>query len=124
MVLSSLAHVRSSFAGTRPMLSMSCFYAGFHSDPSPCRQPHQAWLRYFGGSTVVTCMRAGLYQTKNGLLVFFGSLQVEEVDHLGRNFLIYRLFDRSSVSGPSSLHIWFLLVPSEDLQDNMLPAVA
>ena len=25
------------------------------------------------------------------------------------------VFDRSSVSGPSSLHIWFFAVPSEDL---------
>src|SRR5689334_15191963 len=30
---------------------------------------------YLGGSTVVTCMRAGLYQTKNGLPVFLGSLR-------------------------------------------------
>ena len=25
------------------------------------------------------------------------------------------VFDRSSVSGPSSLHVWFFIVPSEDL---------
>ena len=25
------------------------------------------------------------------------------------------VFDRSSVSGPSSLHVWFFSVPSEDL---------
>ena len=30
---------------------------------------------YFGDSTVVTCMRAGLFQTKKGLLVFLGSLR-------------------------------------------------
>src|SRR5208283_1451268 len=30
---------------------------------------------YFGDSTVVTCMRAGLYQQKNGLPVFLGSLR-------------------------------------------------
>src|SRR5208283_6040321 len=44
---------------------------------------------YFGDSTVVTCMRAGLYQTKKGLLVFFGSLRsrksmtLAEVSHAG-----------------------------------------
>ena len=32
-------------------------------------------------------MRAGLYQTKNGLP---GIIAVEEVDHLGGNFLAYR----------------------------------
>ena len=31
--------------------------------------------RYCPGSTVVMCMRAGLYQTKNGLLVLCGSLR-------------------------------------------------
>jgi len=30
---------------------------------------------YFGDNIVVICMRAGLYQTKNGLLVFLGSLR-------------------------------------------------
>jgi hypothetical protein len=30
--------------------------------------PQPSIARYFGDSTVVTCMRAGLYQTKNGLL--------------------------------------------------------
>ena len=27
------------------------------------------------------------------------------------------VFDRSSVSGPSSLHVWFFTVPSEDLHE-------
>jgi len=30
---------------------------------------------YFGDSIVVICMRAGLYQTKKGLLVFLGSFR-------------------------------------------------
>ena len=30
---------------------------------------------YLSFSTVVMCMRAGLYQTKKGLFVFFGSLR-------------------------------------------------
>ena len=37
----------------------------------------------FVGSTVVMCMRAGLYQAKKGFLVFFGVVAVEEVDDLG-----------------------------------------
>ena len=46
---------------------------------------------YLSDSTVVMCMRAGLYQTKNGLLVFFGIVAVEEVDDLGRDFLVHGL---------------------------------
>ena len=38
---------------------------------------------------------------------------VEEVDDLGRDFLVHR-FDRFSVSGPSSLQVWFFSVPSEE----------
>src|SRR5271166_187008 len=69
---------------------------------------------YFGDSTVVTCMRAGLYQTKKGLPVFLGSLR-------SRKSLTWTaissstVFERSSVSGPSSLHVWFFSVPSEEL---------
>ena len=33
------------------------------------------------------CMRAGLYQTKKDLLVFFGIVAVKEVDDLGGDFL-------------------------------------
>src|SRR2546426_8866957 len=68
---------------------------------------------YLSDSTVVTCMRAGLYQTKKGLLVFFGSLRsrksitCEEISSS-------TVFERSNVSGPSSLPDWFLAVPSED----------
>src|SRR6476619_1836712 len=70
--------------------------------------------RYVSGSTVVMCMRAGLYQTKNGLPVFLGSLRsrksmtCEEISSSTD-------FDRSRVSGPSSLQFWFAEVPSEDL---------
>src|SRR5437899_4066153 len=74
---------------------------------------------YLSDSTVVTCMRAGLYQTKNGLLVFFGSLRSRKsmtcVDISSST-----VFERSRVNGRSSLHIWFLLVPSGDLHDRML----
>ena len=69
---------------------------------------------YFGDSTVVTCMRAGLYQTKNGLLVFFGSLRSRKSMTLAE-ISSSTVFERSSVSGPSSLHVWFFSVPSEDL---------
>ena len=68
---------------------------------------------YFGDSTVVTCMRAGLYQTKNGLLVFLGSLRSRKSTTLAE-ISSSTVFDRSSVSGPSSLHVWFFSVPSED----------
>src|SRR5271157_1185740 len=74
---------------------------------------------YFGDSTVVTCIRAGLYQTKNGLPVFLGSLR-------SRNSLTWTaissstVFERSSVSGPSSLHVWLFSVPSEELHQRTL----
>src|SRR6266436_6047403 len=68
---------------------------------------------YFFGSIVVMCMRAGLYQQKKGLFVFLGSFRssqsmtwVEISSSTPR--------ERSSVSGPSSLPVWFLAVPSED----------
>ena len=69
---------------------------------------------YLGDSTVTTCMRAGLYQTKKGLLVFFGSLRSRKSMTLAE-ISSSTVFDRSSVSGPSSLHVWFFSVPSEDL---------
>ena len=59
-------------------------------------------------------MRAGLYQTKNGLLVFFGSLRSRKSMTLAE-ISSSTVFERSSVSGPSSLHVWFFAVPSEDL---------
>src|SRR5215813_2001204 len=68
---------------------------------------------YFGGSIVVTCMRAGLYQTKNGLPVFLGSLRSRKSMTLAE-ISSSTVFDRSSVSGPSSVHLWFFSVPSEE----------
>src|SRR5690242_19654168 len=69
---------------------------------------------YFGGNMVVTCIRAGLYQTKKGLPVFFGSFRSRKsmtfVEISSSTTL-----DRSRVNGPSSLHVWFLAEPSEDL---------
>src|SRR5271157_2045520 len=70
--------------------------------------------RYFGDNTVVTCMRAGLYQTKNGLLVFLGSLRSRKSMTLAETSSS-TVFERSSESGPSSLHVWFACVPSEDV---------
>src|SRR3977135_1205737 len=69
---------------------------------------------YFGDSIVVTCMRAGLYQTKKCLLVFFGSLRSRKSMTLPE-ISSSTVLDRSSVSGPSSLHVWFFCVPSDDL---------
>ncbi len=60
--------------------------------------------RYFGDSMVVMCMRAGLYQTKNGLLVFLGSLRSRKSMTLAE-ISSSTVFERSSVSGPSSLHV-------------------
>src|SRR5689334_13856700 len=59
-------------------------------------------------------MRAGLYQTKKGLPVFFGSLRSRKSMTLAE-ISSSTVRDRSSVSGPSSLHFWFFSVPSEDL---------
>jgi hypothetical protein len=56
------------------MLSSICFMpASLVPQSLPPGSPTMAW--YFGDSTVVTCMRAGLYQTKNGFPVFLGSLR-------------------------------------------------
>src|SRR5262245_5867687 len=64
-------------------------------------------------------MRAGLYQTKNGLLVRRGSLRSRKSITLAE-ISSSTVFERSSVSGPSSLQRWFAAVPSEDLQDRTL----
>src|SRR5271157_1518297 len=69
---------------------------------------------YLGDSTVVTCIRAGLYQTKNGLLVFLGSWRSRKSMTLAE-VSSSTVFERSSVNGPSSLQVWFACVPSEDL---------
>src|SRR5947209_17867849 len=94
------------------MLSSICFMpASLTPQSLPPGSPTMAM--YLSDSTVVTCMRAGLYQTKKGLLVFLGSLRsrksitCEEISSS-------TVFERSNVSGPSSLPDWFLAVPSED----------
>src|ERR1700750_2500408 len=100
------------------MLSSICFMpASLTPQSLPPGSPTISM--YFCDNTVVTCMRAGLYQTKKGLLVFFGSLRSMKSMTLV-DISSSTVFDRSSVSGPSSLHVWFFSVPSEDLQDRML----
>ena len=95
------------------MLSSSCFMpASLTPQSLPPGSPTIA--RYFGDSMVVMCMRAGLYQTKNGLLVFFGSLRSRKSTTLAE-ISSSTVSDRSSVSGPWSSQVWFAEVPSEDL---------
>src|ERR1700688_683106 len=95
------------------MLSSICFMpASLRPQSLPPGSPIMA--SYFGDSMVVMCMRAGLYQTKNGLLVFFGSLRSRKSMTLV-DISSSTVLDRSSVSGPSSLHVMFFCVPSEDL---------
>src|ERR1700730_18626940 len=95
------------------MLSSICFMpASLTPQSLPPGSPTMAM--YLSFSTVVMCMRAGVYQTKNGLLVFFGSLRSRKSMTLAE-ISSSTVFDRSRVSGPSSLHVMFLAVPSEDL---------
>src|SRR5499425_3570769 len=95
------------------MLSSICFIpASWIPQSFPPRSPSMA--SYLGGSIVVTCMRAGLYQTKKGLLVFLGSLRSRKSITLAE-ISSSTVFERSSVSGPSSLQVWFGCVPSTDL---------
>src|SRR5262250_1329199 len=95
------------------MLSSNCFMpASLRPQSLPPTSPTMA--SYFGESTVVTCMRAGLYQTKNGLLVFLGSLRSRKSITFAE-ISSSTVFDRSSVNCPSSLQVWFPDVPSEDL---------
>src|SRR5881227_2029233 len=111
MVLSS-SPMSSSFLSTTPMLSSICFMpASLAPQSLPPLVPIMS--SYFFDSTVVTCMRAGLYQQKNGLLVFFGSLRSSQ-SITWEEISSSTVFDRSNVSGPSSLPDWFLAVPSED----------
>src|SRR5271165_5204165 len=115
MVLSSWP-MSSSFLSTRPMLSSICFMpASLTPQSLPPGSPTMAM--YLSDCTVVTCMRAVLYQTKNGLLVFLGSLRSRKSITLAE-ISSSTVFDRSSVSGPSSLHLWFACVPSEDLHQS------
>src|SRR3954466_15662583 len=95
------------------MLSSICFMPASLTPQSlpPC-SPTIAM--YLSESTVVTCMRAGLYQTKNGLLVFFGSLRSRKSTTFAE-ISSSTVFERSRVRGPSSLHIWSFAVPLDDL---------
>src|SRR5213593_4416869 len=100
------------------MLSSICFMpASLTPQSLPPGSPTMAM--YLSFSTVVTCMRAGLYQTKNGLLVLLGSLRSRKSMTLAE-ISSSTVFDRSNVSGPSSLHLWFFSVPSEDLHQSTL----
>src|SRR5262244_2166131 len=74
---------------------------------------------YFGESIVVTCMRAGLYQTKKGLFVFFGSLRSRKSTTLAE-ISSSTVRERSSVNGPSSLHVCLAGLPSDDVHHNTL----
>src|SRR6516164_3248596 len=106
----------SIFLRTRPMLSSICFIpASLTPQSLPPGSPTMAM--YLSDNTVVMCMRAGLYQTKNGLLVFFGSLRSKKSMTLAE-ISSSTVLDRSRVSGPSSLQVWFFSVPSEDLHES------
>src|SRR3954447_7528441 len=105
----------SSFFSTTPMLSSSCFIpASFRPQSLPPGSPTMAL--YLSDSMVVMCMRAGLYQAKNGLLVFFGSLRSRKSTTFAE-ISSSTVFDRSNVNGPSSRHVWLAAVPSEERQD-------
>src|SRR5689334_19136900 len=108
-VLSS-SPMSSNFLSTMPMLSSICFMpASLMPQSLPPLVPIMS--RYFCDRTVVMCMRAGLYQQKNGLLVFLGSLRSSQSTTCAE-ISSSTVLERSSVSGPSSLPIWLLAVPS------------
>src|SRR6478609_6990027 len=111
MVLSS-SPMSSSFLWTTPMLSSICFMpASLAPQSLPPLVPIMS--SYFFDSTVVTCMRAGLYQQKNGLSVFLGSLRSSQSTTC-EEISSSTVLERSSVSGPSSVPFWFFAVPSLD----------
>src|SRR6185295_12067391 len=95
------------------MLSSICFMpASLVPQSLPPCSPTMA--SYLGESMVVMCMRAGLYQTKKGLLVFLGSLRSRKSMTL-LEISSSTVRERSSVRGPSSLQVVFFCVPSLDL---------
>src|SRR4029453_7953068 len=95
------------------MLSSICFMpASFTPQSLPPGSP--TIPMYLSDSTVVTCMRAGLYQTKKGLLIFLGSLRSRKSITFA-DISSSTVLERSSVSGPSSLQVWFFDVPSEEV---------
>src|SRR5215510_4197016 len=117
MIVLSNWPICSSFASTAPMLSSICFMpASFTPQSLPPGSPTMAM--YLGESTVVMCMRAGLYQTKNGLPVLLGSLRSRKSTTLAE-ISSSTVFVRSKVSGPSSLQVWFFVEPSEDLHESI-----
>src|ERR1700745_376125 len=100
------------------MLSSICFMpASLTPQSLPPGCPTMAM--YLSDRTVVTCMRAGLSQTKNGLLVFFGSLRSRKSMTLAE-ISSSTVFERSSVSGPWSWQLWFCDAPSADLHHSTL----
>src|SRR5215475_631457 len=94
------------------MLSSICFMPASLT-PQSLPPGSATMAMYLSDNTVVICMRAGLYQTKKGLLVFLGSLRSRKSTTLAE-ISSSTLFERSSVSGPSSWHDWFRSVPSDD----------
>src|SRR5215831_12647055 len=95
------------------MLSSICFMpASLIPQSLPPTSPSMA--KYLSDNMVVTCMRAGLYQTKKGLLVLRGSLRSRKSMTLAE-ISSSTVFDRSKVSGPWSWQVWLFAVPSKDL---------
>src|ERR1700730_14939462 len=108
----------STFWRTRPILSSICFMpASLTPQSLPPGSPTMAM--YLSDSTVVMCMRAGLYQTKNGLLVSRGSLRSRKWTFLAQ-VSSSTVFEPSKVSGPWSWQVWFPAEPSEDLHHSTL----
>src|SRR6187397_2010485 len=112
MIVLSSSPMSSSFLRTTPMLSSICFMPASLA-PQSLTPFVPIMSRYFCDNTVVTCMRAGLYQQKNGLLVFFGSLRSSQSTTC-EEISSSTVLERSNVSGPSSLPICLAAVPSED----------
>ena len=81
------------------MLSSICFMpASLTPQSLSVRVPSMA--SYFGESTVVMCIRAGLYQQKNGLSVLSGSLRSSQSMTLAE-ISSSTVLERSSVNGPA-----------------------
>src|SRR5215472_15694091 len=100
------------------MLSSICFMPASLTPQS--LPPFSATIAmYLSDNTVVMCMRAGLYHTKKGLLVFLGSLRSRKSITLAE-ISSSTVLHRSSVSGPSSLQVWLALVPSEEVHERTL----
>src|SRR5215470_17837502 len=96
------------------MLSSICFMPASLT-PQSLAPGSPTMAMYLSDNTVVMCIRAGLYQTKKGLLVFLGSLRSRKSITLAE-ISSSTVFDRSNVRGPSSLHVWCFAVPSIEVQ--------